>query len=88
MVLESCKRIGLFEKEVQIVSDFFWDLKYGYPVPTLDRDEIIDEISNILEKFGIRSRGRFGGWKYEHSNQDYCLELSLKEANQFNIQKN
>ena len=45
----------------------------GYPVPTLGRDAILEPLHASLESFGVRSRGRFGGWRYESCNQDYSL---------------
>lgn len=47
--------------------------EYGYPVPTLDRDCIVKQCSGALEKYGVFSRGRFGHWKYEVSNQDHSF---------------
>ena len=44
---------------------------WGYPVPTLGRDAVLRPLHAALESFGIRSRGRFGGWRYESCNQDY-----------------
>jgi protoporphyrinogen oxidase len=50
-----------------------WDrvLPMGYPVPTIGRDELLHDIDDFLKSRGVRSRGRFGGWRYESCNQDY-----------------
>src|SRR5512144_1561595 len=48
-------------------------LPYGYPVPTLDRDRVLNRVQRWLESVGILSRGRFGGWRYESCNQDYAF---------------
>ena len=46
---------------------------FGYPVPTLERDAILGKVQPELEKLGIFSRGRFGGWKYEAANMDHSI---------------
>ena len=48
-------------------------MEYGYPTPFLEREAWLSEVHNILEPLQIFSRGRFGGWKYEVSNQDHSL---------------
>lgn len=54
-----------------VVSRFSQYIAMGYPVPTLGRDEIVRDVDERLRAHGIYSRGRFGGWRYESSNQDY-----------------
>jgi protoporphyrinogen oxidase len=46
----------------------------SYPVPFLDRDELVDPILRRFERMGIFSRGRFGSWKYEVGNQDHSFQ--------------
>ena len=48
-------------------------LSYGYPVPTLSRDAVLRDTFATLAEFGIVSRGRFGGWRYESCNQDHAF---------------
>ena len=56
----------------QIVTKFHMKFDYGYPTPYLTRDPFLNEIEPILRNdLDIYSRGRFGGWRYEVSNQDH-----------------
>ena len=64
---------GLVDSEARLVSRWHCRLEYGYPTPWLGRDEVLGAVNNILERYGILSRGRFGAWKYEVSNQDHSL---------------
>ena len=47
--------------------------EYGYPVPTLERDQALAVIHPRLEALDIYARGRFGGWKYEVGNMDHSF---------------
>lgn len=64
---------GFVRSEGDIVSRWQRYLPFGYPIPHLDRDDILDVVQRELESKGIFSRGRFGGWKYEVSNQDHSF---------------
>lgn len=66
-------RAGLIPPSAKVESTWQRRLHHGYPVPTKERDQILDEVLPALADCGIYSRGRFGGWKYEVSNQDHSL---------------
>jgi len=66
--------------EDTVVSRWEAVLDYGYPVPTLRRDEALQLLIPWLESQGIASRGRFGGWKYEVANMDHSLMQGVEWA--------
>lgn len=54
---------------------------HGYPTPFVGRDGLVHPILAELDAKGVYSRGRFGGWKYEVSNQDHSLMQGVELAN-------
>jgi len=63
----------LIQPDDEIVSIYSRTLNRGYPVPTLARDDALEEALPFLKSKGIYSRGRFGAWKYEAGNQDHSV---------------
>ena len=63
----------LIKSEHEVASTWTYRAKYGYPTPGLDRDKVLAQILPTLESRDIYSRGRFGAWKYEVSNQDHSF---------------
>jgi UDP-galactopyranose mutase len=64
----------------EIVSVWQHTADYGYPVPTLGRDAALAAIQPALERLGIASRGRFGGYRYEVGNMDHSLMQGVEWA--------
>ena len=64
---------GWIKSADEIVAKNYQYLEYGYPIPTVNRDNALAVIIPWLEEQNIYSRGRFGGWKYEVGNQDHCF---------------
>ena len=58
-------------------------LEHGYPTPFLGRDAILSVLNARLEASGIFSRGRFGAWKYEVSNQDHSFAQGVEAINKY-----
>lgn len=71
---ESLARLGAGEP----VSTWVRDVPLGYPVPTLGRDALLHDLDGALRAGGVRSRGRFGGWRYESCNQDYAFAQGVE----------
>lgn len=69
--IDGFRRSGLIDDDTEIVSRFHRRLEHGYPTPWLGRDDVLGVVNDALESRGILSRGRFGAWKYEVSNQDH-----------------
>jgi protoporphyrinogen oxidase len=70
--------VGLIAASARIASRFEKTLAHGYPVPAVGRDDALREIHRRLEPLGILSRGRFGGWRYEVSNQDHAFAQGME----------
>ncbi|KKS84949.1 MAG: Amine oxidase [Candidatus Gottesmanbacteria bacterium GW2011_GWA1_43_11] len=72
-VLQGLKNTQLISEANEIVSTWQYKTAYGYPTPSLNRDAALAIIQPELMKRNVYSRGRFGMWKYEVSNQDHSL---------------
>jgi len=74
---------GLLKEEDRkdIVDTWLFNAKYSYPIPTVERDAILQEAIPFLEHNDIYSRGRFGMWKYEVSNTDHSLMQGVELVN-------
>jgi protoporphyrinogen oxidase len=64
-----------------IVSRWHMIAPHGYPTPFLGRDAVVMPLLEILARQGIYSRGRFGAWKYEVSNQDHSFMQGIEVVN-------
>ncbi len=71
--IEALLKDKLIESKEQIISKWSTRLEYGYPVPGLGRTKIITDCHEKLQSQDIYSRGRFGHWHYEVSNQDHSF---------------
>lgn len=73
--LEACHMLPSRDR---ILSTWHRRLEHGYPTPSLHRDEALKVLLPDLAKRGVHSRGRFGAWKYEVSNQDHSLMMGVE----------
>ena len=69
---------GLIESRSQVVNTWHRRLERGYPTPSIDRDDVLNTLLPTLEHHGVYSRGRFGAWKYEVSNQDHSFAQGVE----------
>jgi protoporphyrinogen oxidase len=53
-------------------------LEHGYPTPSSRRDRGLAAIQPVLESRDVFSRGRFGAWQYEVSNQDHSFAQGVE----------
>jgi protoporphyrinogen oxidase len=66
------------DNKVKTISSFVKFTPYYYPIPTINRDQHLKKIDNLLKNKDIYSLGRFGSWKYEKGNMDGCFKQSKK----------
>ncbi len=72
-VIDGLLTTQMIDRREDVVSIWHARLPYGYPVPGLERDAALAEILPHFESQDVYSRGRFGLWKYEVSNQDHAF---------------
>lgn len=70
-VIAGFRHVGFLGADTPILSRFHQRLPHGYPTPWLAREEVLGVVLPQLQQLGILSRGRFGAWRYEVSNQDH-----------------
>jgi hypothetical protein len=73
-------RLDIVPAMPKVVSRWTTWLDHGYPVPFLGRNKILREVLPKLKSLGILSRGRFGAWIYEVSNQDHAFFQGVEAA--------
>ena len=66
--------------DVQVLSALREHLP-GLGNPEAGRDALLGDIEPRLRAMNIYTRGRFGGWKYEVSNQDHSLMQGVETVN-------
>lgn len=71
--IQGCINTGLIAQRADVVAIWRYRAAHGYPTPSIERDEILGVVLPGLQRLGVYSRGRFGAWKYEVSNQDHSL---------------
>ena len=71
----------LVGSESDVVSTWMYSADYGYPTPSKSRDAALNQVLPYLDQLNIYSRGRFGAWKYEVSNQDHSLMQGVECVN-------
>ncbi len=79
-VIRGMRATRLIDEQDAIISRWHRRLHHGYPTPSVERDAILREVLPALEARDIYSRGRFGAWKYEVSNQDHSLMQGVEIA--------
>ena len=77
-VEQGARNCKLIPDGTVIASRWHTRLEYGYPTPFVGRDALCQPLFTALESQCIYSRGRFGSWKYEVSNQDHSLMLGVE----------
>lgn len=58
------------------------DIRYAYPVQTLDYERIVSDIKTYLAQYQIHTLGRFGEWAYV--NSDECIQRGMLLARKLN----
>jgi hypothetical protein len=72
-VIDGLLATRLISSRQDIVDTFHFIAPHGYPTPSLERDSVLEVVLPALDALDVYSRGRFGAWKYEVSNQDHSL---------------
>lgn len=79
--IQGLQNTGMIRSRDQVVSRWSYVAKHGYPTPSVERDALLANVFRDLKETGIASRGRFGAWRYEVSNQDHSFMQGVEWVN-------
>jgi protoporphyrinogen oxidase len=79
-VVSALRADGLVAPDARVVSLWHRREEHGYPTPFRARDEVLAAVLPQLDARGVLSRGRFGAWRYEVSNQDHSFMQGVEAA--------
>jgi protoporphyrinogen oxidase len=79
-VVDAMLADGLVRAGTPVVSLWHHREEHGYPTPFRGRDAILARVRPELERHRVFSRGRFGAWTYEVSNQDHSFMQGVELA--------
>jgi protoporphyrinogen oxidase len=79
-VVDALRRDGLLPAGAEVLGVWHHREEHGYPTPFLGRDGVLAAVRAALEPGRVFSRGRFGAWKYEVSNQDHSFMQGVEVA--------
>jgi protoporphyrinogen oxidase len=74
---------GLVRDRAAIHHTWHRRLERGYPIPSLQRDRGLSRLQDAFTARGVLSRGRFGAWKYEVSNQDHSFAQGVEAVDRW-----
>ncbi len=81
VVIRGAKAVKLIGSHDTIQSTWAYYVDHGYPTPTINRDRFLHAVLQALTRVHVYSRGRFGAWKYEVSNQDHTFMQGVEWVN-------
>jgi protoporphyrinogen oxidase len=70
-VINGLLKLNIIDDEKEIIFTKSWFNKYGYPIYTLNHNEIRGRAMEILNNHGIKSVGRWGSWHYWNTDMVY-----------------
>lgn len=63
-VIKGLLDMDVIKDESSVLFTRIWFNKYGYPIYSLNHNEVRREAMKILDNYGIKSVGRWGSWHY------------------------
>ena len=81
-ILRGALAAKLIDSKEELIDFWYYRAEHGYPTPFLCRDKVLDSLLPALQERSIYSRGRFGAWRYEVSNQDHSLMQGVEVADE------
>jgi len=72
-VIEGLIKTGLITDASSVEATWHRFFPDSYPIPTIDRDSVVNSILQFFQDRGVFCRGRTGAWKYEVGNMDHSF---------------